>query len=313
MRKISGNHPNEVTKYYLEISPLAQIAILIGLTGMGLILGSLISCFFLFSSVGGSTSVRQMLLTNKIDPGLLKLIQLLSTFFIFFVPALIFATIVGHRPFTFLGMKWKKTNLKIFLFVLLIVILSLPLSGALSSLNEIIPLPKNMAAHFHQMESQYDDQVLSLAVMKTWKDYLSSLLVIALIPALFEETFFRGCFQQLMVQWTKSASWGILISSIVFSAVHMSFYGFLPRMALGILLGIVFNYGKNLWLNVLLHFLNNAFALTQIYILYKTHGSISSASMNDTNYPIWIGLIAIVALYFVIKRYILLQKKLLNV
>ncbi|MEK7199284.1 MAG: CPBP family intramembrane glutamic endopeptidase, partial [Bacteroidota bacterium] len=112
--------------------------------------------------------------------------------------------------------------------------------------------------------------------------------------ALFEEVLFRSGFQQVFIGWTNNKWAGILIASIVFSSFHFSYFGFLPRMALGVILGLIFYYSKNIWLSILLHFLNNAFVITQLYIASGMGKSISKTM--DESIPSWWGIIAVVLL-----------------
>src|SRR5207344_1198984 len=94
--------------------------------------------------------------------------------------------------------------------------------------------------------------VLSLAI---------NLFIIAFLPALGEELFFRGMMQKLFSQLTKNNHLAIIITSIIFSAIHLQFYGFLPRMVLGIFLGYLLVWSGSLWLPILAHFVNNASAV----------------------------------------------------
>src|SRR5258706_11305222 len=81
--------------------------------------------------------------------------------------------------------------------------------------------------------------MFAIANMKTTQDYIVSLLIIALLPAFFEEMLFRGSLQPVMISITKNTFAGILITSILFSAIHGSYYGFLPRVGLGLIIGYV--------------------------------------------------------------------------
>jgi membrane protease YdiL (CAAX protease family) len=135
--------------------------------------------------------------------------------------------------------------------------------------------------------------------MKSLGDYLLALLVMAAAPALFEEVLFRGGFQQIFIGWTKNAFTGILITSILFSAIHFSFYGFLPRAALGMILGYVVFYSGNLWLSVLMHFLYNGMIVTQLYMAGKQGKNIEKTM--DENMPLWLGLIAIIGVLILLQ------------
>ena len=85
-------------------------------------------------------------------------------------------------------------------------------------------------------------------------------MVIAFLPALFEETLFRGGMQNLFSRWFKKPLLAIVVTSIIFSAIHGSYLGFLSRFALGFLLGWIYYRTGNIWLNIIGHFFNNAFA-----------------------------------------------------
>ena len=53
----------------------------------------------------------------------------------------------------------------------------------------------------------------------------------------------------------------IWIAAILFSAFHLQFYGFLPRMILGAYFGYLLYWSKSIWIPVFAHFVNNAFAV----------------------------------------------------
>jgi membrane protease YdiL (CAAX protease family) len=148
-----------------------------------------------------------------------------------------------------------------------------------------------------------------MANMKSFEDYLLALLVLAAAPALFEEVLFRGGFQQVFIGWTKSKWAGIIITSLLFSAIHFSYFGFLPRVALGMVLGLIFYHSKNIWLNILLHFLNNAFVVTQLYIVSRQGKSLEKTM--DESMPIWWGIIALVVLAILFKAFIKESNKVL--
>jgi len=80
--------------------------------------------------------------------------------------------------------------------------------------------------------------------------------------------------------------------------IHMSYYGFLPRLALGVIIGYVFYFSRNLWLSSITHFLYNAVGITQIYSLSK-QGPLTQDSMKDNPFPLYFGLLALVTLYVI--------------
>jgi membrane protease YdiL (CAAX protease family) len=92
------------------------------------------------------------------------------------------------------------------------------------------------------------------------------IVVIALLPAIGEELVFRGMIQHELWRATKNAHIAIWVSGIIFSAIHLQFFGFFPRVLLGVLFGYLYYWSGNLLLPIFSHFLNNAFAVVMVYL-----------------------------------------------
>ncbi len=282
-----------------RFSAWAQLAILLVLSGVGLVIGSLISVFIALSYLHVPVTQLQNALLNSDNANLSRMLQFISTFFFMALPAIIFSRIVNRKPFSYIGYNSAISG-KQFFILIGIFLIGLILSASSSELNEMIPISKSAEKYFKTLEDEYNKQVFVLANMKTMQDYILSIITIALLPAIFEEMLFRGCLQPVMISITKNAIAGILITSILFSALHASFYGFLPRMILGLILGYIFYYSKNLWFSIIFHFLNNALGVTQLYVLSKK-GMLTTDAMNDDTLPLYYGLIAIAAVFFAFK------------
>ena len=91
--------------------------------------------------------------------------------------------------------------------------------------------------------------------------------MLAILPAVFEETLFRGGMQNLLSDGRSMPVLAIIVTSIVFSAIHFSYLGFLSRFALSFILGWMYYRTGNLWLSIIGHALNNAVALTVLYVM----------------------------------------------
>ena len=97
-------------------------------------------------------------------------------------------------------------------------------------------------------------------------DLLFNLFLIAIIPAIGEEMFFRRVIQKKLKNILRNPHIAILITSFIFSAIHMQFFGFLPRFFLGMVLGYLFYYSGNLLMPIIAHFTNNALAILLMYL-----------------------------------------------
>ena len=242
----------------------------------------------------------QTQMTNPAYRSVFQWIQVVSTFFVFFVPAWVMAQYMSRKPFAFLGYNTYFSGRQ-YLLTVLVMLAALPVVGAMGDLNKMIPLSGELAERFREMERQYNDQVKVLADIRTPVDYVVSLLLMALAPAIFEEMLFRGGMQQLLFRGTKRMWVAILLTSIVFSAIHLSFFGFLPRLLLGVVLGLLFHWSGSLWLPILGHFVNNAVAVTQLY-WYLRQGKTLEEAM-DESLPIWWAVLGIAALIGLLIRF----------
>ena len=279
-----------------------QLAVLIGLVGVGLIIGGVIALVLPFivdlnAGIKMSTNPAQFMdrLLKPENAALLRWITFITSFFMFFLPTVLYALICHKKPFAHLGFK-KNNNIKSAGVVILIMLAALPLVSALQDLTTLFPWSKATLLKFKLAEDAYNQQVAVIARMDNFTDYIISVVVIAFLPALFEETLFRGGIQNLLSRWFKKPVIAIIVTSIIFSAIHGSDLGFLSRFALGFVLGWIYYRTGNIWLNIIGHFFNNAFAVTAMYLFTKG-GKFPDPSKIDGQIPLWVGLASIAALY----------------
>lgn len=276
-----------------QISYPLQFLMLLVLVGLCMVFAAILVLALGSNLLGVSSMQVADAMNRSQNVNISRFLNTLGALISFLMPAILFAKIVSKQPFSWLGFN-KKINAKQLLMVVLITFAGMVLSGSLGMLNQQIPLSEGLLKQAQQLENTYKNAMMNMAHMTNFTDYLLAMLVMALAPAIFEEVLFRGAFQQVFVGWTKNAWAGIIITSILFSAIHFSFFGFLPRIALGLILGLIFFYTNNLWLSILLHFLNNGFVVTQLYILTAQGKSIEK--VMDETMPIWWGIIALVIL-----------------
>ncbi|TAF81977.1 MAG: CPBP family intramembrane metalloprotease, partial [Sphingobacteriales bacterium] len=122
------------------------------------------------------------------------------------------------------------------------------------------------------------------------------LLMIAILPAIGEELFFRGTIQNIFTALFKNPHVAVWLTAILFSAIHLQFYGFLPRMFLGALFGYLFIWGKSIWLPILGHFLNNGFAVIMAFRLQQEGKSISE--LDNAFSPSWYAILCSIVFTF---------------
>jgi uncharacterized protein len=147
---------------------------------------------------------------------------------------------------------------------LLLFVCSTPLIDALSSWNETWKLPdalKSLEFSFKQSEEQAKQMTDVFLNTSSILDLCTNLLIVALLAAFSEELIFRGVIQNLLFEANKNPFLSILCTAIIFSAIHFQFYGFLPRMMMGMFLGYLYYWSGSLWIPILAHAVNNGLAV----------------------------------------------------
>jgi len=281
---------------YLRIhSPWSQLALLISLLGgayvfTALIIGSILS--YKGVNIG---DIKNFDYNDVKFVAVLKLVQGISTITIFLLPALLFARITFEfRQFHFLGFR-KQEKIVFFLIAIALVICSFPFAEWLGELNRHIPLTKGMI----DSEKETTRQMQAFLKMNNSTDIIINILMVALLPAICEEVFFRGCLQRVLIYIFKSPWIGITVTAALFSAFHMQFEGFLPRMFLGVLLGALFWYSNSLWPNIVAHFVFNAIQV--IAVIYYPE----MVDENNISLPIYWALISgaiVIGLIFFLRK-----------
>lgn len=278
----------------------SQLGILALFCGIGLLVGGFLSFLPLIGKVHMSDlkASQQQLMDTLLKPQnaeVLRWMQFISTLFLFFLPPFFYALLCHKKPWVHLGFK-HRFKISQVVVVILIMLAALAIVGSLQQLTEMLPWSKNMLLRFKNAEIDYNRQVAVIARMDSPLDYIISVLVIALLPAVFEETLFRGGLQNLLSRWFKMPILGIVITAIIFSAIHGSYLGFLSRFALGFILGWIYYRTGNIWLNIIAHFFNNAFAVTALYFSSRAGEKLDPSKLDD-HFPLWLGLLGVAAVY----------------
>jgi membrane protease YdiL (CAAX protease family) len=230
----------------------SQLALFLMLYSAGWILAQIAGGVILGARLG-LNNLRDIDPSDPKITGTLKLIQALSTLLLFGVTAFVSAwRTFSDRPLYHLGFRpaYKKN---FYILAVLLLLFSIPFEGWLGQLNKAIPLTESMM----RSEREADKQIAAFLKAGSPLDVVINVFIMALLPAIFEEACFRGVLQRILIGLCRSPWAGIIITAILFSALHFQFEGFLPRMFLGALLGAIYWYSGSLWASILAHFFTN--------------------------------------------------------
>ncbi len=203
------------------------------------------------------------------NTAIIRLFQIFQTVGAFIIPAFILAYIFHSNYKEYLKLNKNPFYASVILAVLSVFI-SIPLINFLADLNSRVNLPdflSGLESKIIDLENDASNLMDDFLSTPTIKGYIINIIMIAILPAIGEELLFRGIFQRLFIEWTKNTHLGILIAAFLFSFIHMQFFGFLPRLLLGIYFGYLFAWSRTVWLPIIAHFTNNAIAVSYFHFL----------------------------------------------
>lgn len=178
----------------------------------------------------------------------------------FLIPPMILQYIERDSAIQYLPMSRSAPPFFYGLAVLFLVAFS-PVLGLISEWNTHMQLPDSWSSIENWMRMKENEMALlteNLVMNDSLSGLALNLLVVAVLPAIAEEFFFRGALQNIFGRWISNTHIVVWATAIIFSAIHVQFFGFFPRMLLGAIFGYMLVLTNNIWIPILAHFVNNA-------------------------------------------------------
>ena len=248
---------------------------------------------FGFNSIMNLTAMTDF--SNPETVQMLKFFQVVQSIGLFIIPPFILAYLFYGKIHEYLHLDNTFAFTTLFLVVVLMLFAS-PFINFIGEINSRMRLPEWMSGIEEWMKNSEDKAAeLTDAFLKvnTLRGLAFNLFMIAVLPALGEELLFRGVIQRIFTKMTKSHHWGIWISAILFSALHLQFYGFVPRMLLGVLFGYLLVWSGSLWLPIAAHFVNNGLATVAMFFIDKGMIKSEVENIGSTSGSYYIAIISL--------------------
>ena len=200
----------------------------------------------------------------------------------------------------------ERFEVKVLGLACLVVLGGMLFNGLLIYWNSQMVLPESMTElenWMREKESQLMELTKYLTDFQTIPELVTGILVIGVFAGIGEEMFFRGVIQPKLQGYFKSPHWGIWITAIIFSAIHVQFFGFIPRVFLGALFGYLYHYSGSMFYPVIAHIFNNTLTVLLVYFANQGMVDFDLESVDTVSYPAALtGLLVLMGGFFYFKK-----------
>ena len=211
----------------------------------------------------------------------LRIATLINDIIMFVMPPVICAVIYSYRPAEYLRVA-SAPGLTPLILAVGTMICSIPMMNMIIEWNEGLSLPSSLAAMeswMREAEQRAGDTVNTLMGGSSAGSLILSILIVGVLAGFSEELFFRGGIQRLLVSGRVNPHVAIWVTAFLFSAIHLQFFGFFPRLLLGAFFGYLLYWTKNLWVPIVCHIFNNSIVATVTWMTAR--GSATSGGLNE--------------------------------
>ena len=253
--------------------PLVSIILILITTTLGfVVIGPLIGFFLALPFYDGSLMDLPQKLASPADYPEIKnailILQGSATFFgLIIIPSLYLYGIEKKSVFDFT--RGKKIYPLMAAITAVMVIMFMGINSVFIEWNYHFKFPEFLQAFetwAREREALAEELTKFFTQFSSTGEFVFGLIVIALFPAIGEELVFRGLIQNELFRASKNHHVAIWTSAILFSAFHMQFFGFVPRLLLGALFGYLYLWSGSLVIAMIAHFVNNGFSLLMMYL-----------------------------------------------
>lgn len=241
-------------------------------------------------------------------------VSVIQALLCFIFPAWAVARIQSRHPETVLRID-EKTSLGAVFGILIVYLLAQPVMNQIIYWNESMRLPQVM----HELEKtlrELEDN--SLAVTNVILNdssagaLISGILIVGCLTGLAEELFFRAGLQRIL-EMRLGIHWSIWTAALVFSLMHFQFYGFVPRLIMGVFFGYLFYWTGSIWAPVIAHAFNNSVVVLTEWLNRRgiTSYDYPMFGVSKTEFPVMAVLSAVAVAVFLwyCRKYFFIRGK----
>lgn len=259
---------------FRDMKPFAQlmfaIFVMVASVFLFMVAGMLLALPF-YGAGSLMTAMSEAKLNSPEGINFLKYLQVIQSIGLFVAPPFVISRLYDGNISEYLKIN-RSTRIQSYLLASLCLLAVVPSINFLGEINSKMSLPESLSGLENWMKNMEEGAKLMVEkfmMVEGFSGLMFNIFMIAILPALGEELMFRGVFQRIFSKWTRNHHWGIWITAFLFSAMHMQFYGFLPRMLLGAMFGYLLVWTGTMWVPIVAHFVNNLMGVLGYFLIGK--------------------------------------------
>ncbi|MBD0331244.1 MAG: CPBP family intramembrane metalloprotease [Chitinophagaceae bacterium] len=222
---------------------------------------------------------------------------------LFLVPSLLFAYFSDPKALEYVGFRRPVRHIYWFIAVVTLMV-AIPLVEYTGVLNRHLLFPEGLQKWMQSMEDEAAKQIQFMLSRHSVTELILNITLIAGLAAVGEELFFRGVLQRLFIRAFKNPWAGIIVAAFLFSGFHLQFFGFIPRLLLGILLGAIYWYSGSLWTAIVAHFVYDGFFIVLAYFQPKLVQDTEATVFNESS----LALLALMSTVLLVVLILMMRK-----
>lgn len=200
------------------------------------------------------------LIASKGTTPSLRVATIMQDIMLFIAPAIVTACFITRMPARFLLLD-RRPSAVLALLGVAALFASVPAMNALVAWNEGLSLPESLRPLEEAMK-QSEEAARAMVDMLIGDRHsigslVMALLIVGVMAGFSEEIYFRGTLQRLLSTGSVNPHVAVWVTAFIFSAVHMQFYGFFPRLLLGAFFGYMAWWAGSVWIPMIVHTVNN--------------------------------------------------------
>ncbi len=307
----------EIKGIFKNSSFFTQVIILLTAFVLGSILSSVLFSLFVAIKSGFSIEVLNGIIENPEsiydDPNAVRVMSFFSSVCSFFLPAVVLGKMFSDDEKVYLKTDRLISSTMVILIVVSMLAL-LPFLNLTAQVNEMMRFPealKPLEDWMRKMEDDAQSITQTMLLAQNWKDVIFNIVILGVFAGVGEELIFRGVLQNIFRKIFKNEHVIIWVVAVLFSAIHMQFYGFIPRLLMGVYFGYLLFYTKSIWAPILAHFTNNTLAVFNYYGIQDPE-VLKQVDSVGTGTTWWIGILSLLLWLWIFLRIIRLSKNEVN-